>query len=148
MGDIDKLKFWCQKILPLVYDDSLSYYELLCKVVKYLNDVINKQNEMGEILDQFAPNIGEIENELKYLQSELDKVKNGDYVSLYIDSLSKWINENLQEMVSKIVKFVTFGLSNSGYFVAYIPDTWDFINFDTIVDTNDPLYGHLILKWG
>ena len=33
-------RFWCQKVLPLVYDDSLSYYELLCKVVQYLNDVI------------------------------------------------------------------------------------------------------------
>lgn len=31
-------RFWCQKVLPLVYDDSLSYYELLCKVVKYLNN--------------------------------------------------------------------------------------------------------------
>lgn len=30
-------RFWCQKVLPLVYDDSLSYYELLCKVVDYLN---------------------------------------------------------------------------------------------------------------
>lgn len=33
-------RFWCQKVLPLVYDDSLSYYELLCKVVDYLNKVI------------------------------------------------------------------------------------------------------------
>ena len=33
-------KFWCNKVLPLVYDDSLSYYETLCKVVNYLNDVI------------------------------------------------------------------------------------------------------------
>ena len=31
-------RFWCQKVLPLVYDDSLSYYELLCKVVAYLNN--------------------------------------------------------------------------------------------------------------
>lgn len=30
-------RFWCQKVLPLVYDDSLSYYELLAKVVDYLN---------------------------------------------------------------------------------------------------------------
>lgn len=30
-------RFWCQKVLPLVYDDSLSYYELLGKVVDYLN---------------------------------------------------------------------------------------------------------------
>ena len=26
-------RFWCQTVLPLVYDDSLSYYELLNKVV-------------------------------------------------------------------------------------------------------------------
>ena len=31
-------RFWCQKVLPLVYDDSLSYYELLNKVVNYLNN--------------------------------------------------------------------------------------------------------------
>ncbi len=33
-------RFWCQKVLPLVYDDSLSYYELLNKMVIYLNNVI------------------------------------------------------------------------------------------------------------
>ena len=36
-----ELKFWCQKVLPLVYDDSLSYMELLCKVITYLNNCIS-----------------------------------------------------------------------------------------------------------
>jgi hypothetical protein len=31
--ELKPFRFWCQKALPLVYDDSLSYYELLCKVV-------------------------------------------------------------------------------------------------------------------
>ena len=32
-GDkIAPLKFWTHKILPLVYEESLSYYEVLCKV--------------------------------------------------------------------------------------------------------------------
>ena len=35
-----KLRFWCQMVLPLVYDDSLSYMELLNKVVSYLNNCI------------------------------------------------------------------------------------------------------------
>ena len=35
---IEKLKFWCQSVLPLVYDNSLSYYEVLCKVVEILSD--------------------------------------------------------------------------------------------------------------
>ena len=40
-------RFWCQKILPMVYDDSLSYYEVLNKLVVHLNDVINNANAMG-----------------------------------------------------------------------------------------------------
>lgn len=34
------LKFIAHKILPLVYDESLSYYEVLCKVVAKVNEVI------------------------------------------------------------------------------------------------------------
>lgn len=37
----DKLYVWVQKVLPLVYDDSLSYYEVLAKVVAKLNELIN-----------------------------------------------------------------------------------------------------------
>ena len=40
VNPISPFKFWCQKVLPLVYDDSLSYYELLCKVVNFFNEVI------------------------------------------------------------------------------------------------------------
>lgn len=28
-ADLKPFRFWCQKVLPLVYDESLSYYELL-----------------------------------------------------------------------------------------------------------------------
>lgn len=42
---VDRIKFWCQKILPLVYDDSLSYYEVLDKVVDKLNETIDYVND-------------------------------------------------------------------------------------------------------
>ena len=41
-------RFWCQKVLPLVYDDSLSYYETVNKIVVYLNKVIEDVGKMGE----------------------------------------------------------------------------------------------------
>ena len=44
LGDYKTLqpfRYWCQKVLPLVYDDSLSYYELLCKVIDYLNKTMS-----------------------------------------------------------------------------------------------------------
>ena len=45
---INKFRFVCQKILPTIYDDSLSYYELLNKIVKKLNEVIESQNTTNE----------------------------------------------------------------------------------------------------
>ena len=33
------LRCWCQKVLPTVYDDSLSYYEFLGKICKKVNDL-------------------------------------------------------------------------------------------------------------
>lgn len=39
------LRFWSQKVLPLVYDDSLSYYEVLNKVVFKLNELIEYVTE-------------------------------------------------------------------------------------------------------
>ena len=38
-NQLQPFRFWCQTVLPAVYDDSLSYYELLNKVVAYLNEM-------------------------------------------------------------------------------------------------------------
>lgn len=37
---VKSFRAWCQKVLPSVYDDSLSYYELLCKVLKVIEEII------------------------------------------------------------------------------------------------------------
>ena len=44
--NIINFRYWCHKVLPLVYDDSLSYYELLCKVMKKLNEIIDTVNDI------------------------------------------------------------------------------------------------------
>ena len=48
--DMKPLAFWCQKILPLTIDDSLSYYEQLCKLANKLNEVIEELNKQAEII--------------------------------------------------------------------------------------------------
>lgn len=40
-----ELKVWVQSILPVVYDDSLSYYEVLCKVVAKINEIVGFVND-------------------------------------------------------------------------------------------------------
>lgn len=58
MHPVTPLRFWVQKVLPLVYDDSLSYYELLNKVIDKLNEVINYvdddiENVIKEIVNEY-----------------------------------------------------------------------------------------------
>lgn len=54
---IDKLKYWCNKILPLVYDDSLSYYEVLCKTSAKLNEVIESTNGLLDTWNTYKNDI-------------------------------------------------------------------------------------------
>lgn len=45
MPKLKEMRFWVQTVLPLVYDDSLSYYEVLAKCVNYINNLIESNNE-------------------------------------------------------------------------------------------------------
>ena len=53
---INKIRYYCQKILPLVYNDSLSYYEVLCKVTNKLNEVIESNNNLATEWEDFKNN--------------------------------------------------------------------------------------------
>lgn len=119
-------RYWCYKVLPLVYDDSLSYYEVLCKVVKYINDMINEDKE-------YVKDIEELKAEMAEVQKWIDEFD------------TSWIEGVVKEYISKSIKAVYFGLSTSGYFMAVIPENWSDIQFGTI--QNGDLYGHLTLQY-
>lgn len=120
-------RYWCQKVLPLVYDDSLSYYEVLCKVVDYLNKVIEDDNT-------FVEELAELEAALAEVQNIID---NFDY-------------EYAERIISEYLATMIFVEIPDGHFVYYIPETWDDITFnttgyDTTIEGYD--YGHLVLSY-
>ena len=128
-ANIEKVRFWCFKVLPLVYDDSLSYYEVLCKVVAKLNEMVDALQELPEQLK-------EIEEAIAQINEWIQK-----FDTTYIE---QWINEHLASMF-----FVE--INKDGYFVIYIPDGWEDVTFktsgwDEVIEP--PLdYGHLILHY-
>lgn len=79
-------RFWCQTVLPLVYDDSLSYYELLNKIVTYLNNTIS--------------DVSNVEDNVTALAGAYDQLQ--QYVNDYFDSLDvqEEINNKLDEMAT------------------------------------------------
>lgn len=126
--ELKHFKFWCQKVLPLVYDDSLSYYEVLCKVVEYINKIIDDEN--GTLA------------QIEELRSELEVVK-------------QWIANFNTKYAEEIIKnylatMIFVEISDSGYFIYYIPERWEDIKFETTgldVDIPNTEYGRLVLSY-
>lgn len=57
-----ELPYWCQKVLPLVYDESLSYYEVLAKVVTYINNLIEDVATLEDNLETLKEVVEEGDN--------------------------------------------------------------------------------------
>lgn len=142
-----RLRYWCQLVLPAVYDDSLSYYELLNKVVHKLNEVISSNNQLAGITADNVEDIEQLKKDVALLESEFEKIKNGTYTSLYIDALRDWVDRNLINIVGGMVKFVWFGLSDDGHFQTYVPTSWRFLTFDMVADPDSRDYGRLLLSY-
>ena len=94
-------KFWSQKVLPTVYDDSLSYYEVLNKVTEFLNQVIEQMNVLTENVEEYEANLTaewtEYKNELTAIWEEYK-----NYIDNYFNNLDvqEEINNKLDEMAS------------------------------------------------
>ena len=132
VGKLSKFRFWCQKVLPLVYDDSLSYYELLCKVIDYQNKMIEGENVLIEDVEQLKSEMSTVKSWI----SNFDYDKLGKYVY-------QWLDDNLAKMI-----FVE--ITNAGYFVYYIPESWEDIKLNTTgldINIKGTDYGRLVLNY-
>lgn len=97
--DLSPFRYWCQKVLPLVYNDSLSYYELLCKVVDYLNKTMEDVTTLsGDVTDLHTA----------YVQLQ-------DYVNTYFENLD--IQEEVNHKIDEMFENGTF----NELFAKYVP---------------------------
>ncbi len=80
------------------------------------------------------------------INSRLTQIENGDFPESLYNAMRNWWEANAVDLVGNLVKFVFFGLTLDGYFVAYIPENWNEIDFDTIVVPGDN-YGKLCILY-
>jgi hypothetical protein len=97
---IDKVKFWCHKILPLVYDASLSYYEFLCKVCSKLNEVIDSTNGLLAAWNTYKNDIDKAFGEYTAgLDKKFDDLS--AKISRDFDDYRYRVNESIQDEFTK-----------------------------------------------
>lgn len=101
VGHIVPFKYiHCEKVLPLVYDDSLSYYEVLCKCVKKLNVAIENLNTMSDNLDGFDERIKIVETGLAEVQNE-------------IDTFEQSVDNRFTELEARLVETIRVALADA-----------------------------------
>lgn len=89
---IERFKFACKAVLPLVFDDSLSYYEVLCKIQSKINEIILAINE-GQTGNAYVlptateSTLGGVK--AKARTTETTKVAVDDDGTLYVQDTSK-----------------------------------------------------------
>lgn len=119
------------------YDNDLGW---LIKNVKSSNDAIAaleawKASAEGTISD---------------LQTLLDNIAAGNFPEEISSAIKNWIVRNFDNIVGDMIKTVWFGLTDDGYFVAYIPESWRDVTFRTteydMTTELMPEFGHLVLQ--
>ena len=100
-------RFWAQKVIPLVYDESLSYYELLCKVVDYLN-------KMGVDFNELLENFNELSEDFANLKTWVE-TEFPEFVNNKLDEMAE--DGTLTALIAPYLPFVTpemFGAIGDG----------------------------------
>lgn len=137
---LSPFQYFCNRVLPAVYGDEISYYEVLCKVTKYLNETMKNVNVVNDELKETYEYV-------KQLYEVFDDYVQHGFEEYYADQVIDWIDSHLTWIFNHIAKQVFFGLTLDGHFCAYIPDSWSDITFDTGAVYGRTDYGCLILRF-
>ena len=132
--------------IPKLYWDVKSQEQRILNLFDLLNKLVCYCDNMGLQIDVNAQDIAD-------LQTAMQQLKDGGLLDYYEKQIYDWIQANMADLLSAGIKQVYFGLTDdtysggAGYFVAYIPDSWSEIEFDTGAVYGLDTYGRLILRW-
>ena len=122
------------------YDSDLGWLIKCCKTV-------------GETLEALEQWKAEVDPKIEDFYNLYNQMINGNLPAGVQEGIRQWLSINAIPLIGELVKHVFFGLTDDGYFVAYIPDSWDDITFNTsdydirLVEHPEVGYGHLILSY-
>lgn len=132
--------------IPKLYWNVKSQEQRILNLFDLLNKLVCYCDNMGLQIDVNAQDIAD-------LKVAMQELKDGGLVDYYEKQIYDWIQANMADLLSAGIKQVYFGLTDdtysggAGYFVAYIPDSWSEIVFDTGAVYGLDTYGRLILRW-
>ena len=126
--------------IPKLYWDVKSQEQRILNLFDLLNKLVCYAEQMGI-------QINVSQDELEKLKAEFEKFKESGFDEYYEKQIEQWMQDNAATLFEKLAKMVFFGLTDDGYFCAYIPDSWSDVTFDTGAVYGQADYGRLILRF-
>lgn len=119
-----------------VYSAEQRWKEICCNLKKLIEYADSMNIELGVTKDRVSK-----------LEADFQKFLESGYFDYYAKQIEQWILDNTAWIFERFCKMVFFGLTDDGYFCAYVPDSWKEIIFDTGMNYGTYTYGRLILRY-
>lgn len=127
-------------VMPKMYWDVVSQEQRIHRLCETLDKLICYADMLGVKINVNREDIDS-------LLDQFNDFKEHGFEDYYEQQLEQWINDNAPLLFEMLAKQVYFGLTLDGHFVAYIPESWNDILFDTGYNYGEDTYGRLILRW-
>lgn len=143
--------FWCSKVLPTVFDESMTYYEALCQVHEILNNVITDVNLLNQAYKDFVDTANT--NYEQFVQQITAKVQELEtYMNSYFDNLDvqKEINNKLDEMLNNgTLTNIILSITSSYYYPVIVDSISEMTDTKKlyILSTSGDLYSYKNGSW-
>ena len=115
-----------------------------------LGFLIREVKKLMEAVDSLDDWKIQHEEDYEQLKALYDALMSGNFPPSIVEAFNKWATINMPSLVKEMIKSVWFGLTDSGYFIAYIPESWSDIIFNTTGLDIFPAgidFGHLTLSF-
>lgn len=89
----------CYKVIPLVFDNSLSYYETICGFAAKLNEIINTVNNQGVTIAEFTNMVNQAFNDYKTEINTTIQNINNDFTE-FTDNITRDFNLFKEEVIA------------------------------------------------
>ena len=121
------------------------FHELnLSWIIEHFKEIIDDIDSLESWKSTHQQAYNELKNLTDNINARLTNIEDGDFPDSLYNAMKTWWEANAVDLVGELVRFVFFGLTPDGYFVAYIPENWRDINCDTIITPGED-YGKLCI---
>lgn len=142
LSQIDLSRYYLNRAIPLAFDESMSYLEMICALLDSINKTIDIVNKHSEFIENYEDNLKDLQTQITDLQNRLDSLL--DDVDNKLDDFKVIIDEEIEDLSNNLNALINENFNVLKNYVddkdAILLDKIENISIDSII-LRDPTTG-------